>query len=97
MVKDKQITREQVRHLAWLARIKISKAEEQKYAKEMNEILRYFRKLDDADTHGIPPTYHVADVVNVAREDEPQPTPPDRLLEMVPLKKDRFVKAPRIV
>lgn len=97
MVKDKRITREQVRHLAWLARIRISKAEEQKYAKEMNEILRYFRKLDDTDTQGVPPTYHVADVVNIMRDDEPRPTPSDQLLGIVPVKKDRFVKAPRIV
>ncbi|MBS7622368.1 Asp-tRNA(Asn)/Glu-tRNA(Gln) amidotransferase subunit GatC [Candidatus Bathyarchaeota archaeon] len=97
MVREKQVTREQVRHLAWLSRIRISKAEERKYAEEMSEILRYFRKLDDIDTTGIPPTYHVVEVVNVMRDDEPQPNPPNQLLGIVPARKGRFVKAPRIV
>ncbi|MEM2942312.1 MAG: Asp-tRNA(Asn)/Glu-tRNA(Gln) amidotransferase subunit GatC [Candidatus Bathyarchaeia archaeon] len=97
MAREKQVTREKVRHLAWLSRIKISKAEERKYVEEMNEILRYFRKLDDIDTTGVPPTYHVADFVNVMRDDEPQPNLPNQLLGIVPARKGRFVKAPRIV
>jgi len=97
MAEKKGITREQVRHLAWLARIRITKTEEQKYAGEMNEILNYFKKLDDADTEKVEPTYHVAEVVNVMREDEPKPNPSDQLLRIAPVKKERFIKAPRIV
>ncbi len=97
MVDRKEITRGQVRHLAWLARVKISKTEEQKYAEEMSEILKYFRKLDEASTEGIEPTHHVVEIVNVTREDEPQPNPSDQVLGVAPAKKGRFVKAPRIV
>jgi aspartyl-tRNA(Asn)/glutamyl-tRNA(Gln) amidotransferase subunit C len=97
LVIEKQVTREQVRHLAWLSRIKISKTEERKYVEEMNEILRYFRKLDNLDITEVSPTYHVADVVNVMRDDEPQPSLPNQLLGIVPARKGRFVKAPRIV
>ncbi len=95
--RRKEITREQVRHLAWLARITISKAEEQKYAQEMSEILKYFKKLDEVNTEGVEPTYHVVEVVNVMREDEPQPKPSDELLKIAPVTKKRFIKAPRIV
>jgi aspartyl-tRNA(Asn)/glutamyl-tRNA(Gln) amidotransferase subunit C len=97
MVKGKEITNAQVKHLAWLSRIKISKTEEQKYANEMSQILKYFKKLDEAETEGIEPTYHVAEVTNVMREDEPKPQPSDQLLKIVPVIKGRFVKAPRIV
>ncbi|TRO57015.1 Asp-tRNA(Asn)/Glu-tRNA(Gln) amidotransferase subunit GatC, partial [Candidatus Bathyarchaeota archaeon] len=71
--------------------------EESKYAKEMGEILKYFRKLDEVDTEGVEPTHHVVDVVNVMREDEPEIKPAENILKIVPAKKDRFIKAPRIV
>jgi len=96
-VEHKEITKAQVKHLAWLARIKISKAEEQKYAEEMSEILRYFKKLDEADTEGVEPTYHVVEVTNVMREDEPQTKLSDPILKIAPATKERFIKAPRIV
>ena len=97
MVKSKEITRAQVKHLAWLSRIRISKLEEEKYAEEMSEILRYFKKLDEADTEGVESTYHVVEVTNVMREDEPQTKPSEALLKGVPAKKGRFIRAPRIV
>ena len=96
MSEDKKITKEQVKHLAWLARIKIADSEESKYA-EMGEILKYFRKLDEVDTEGVEPTHHVVDVVNVMREDEPEIKSAENILKIVPVKKDRFIKAPRIV
>ncbi len=97
MSEDKKITKEQVKHLAWLARIKIADSEESKYADEMGEILNYFRKLDEVDTEGVEPTHHVVDVVNVMREDEPEIKSAENILKIVPVKKDRFIKAPRIV
>jgi aspartyl-tRNA(Asn)/glutamyl-tRNA(Gln) amidotransferase subunit C len=97
MSEDKKITREQVKHLAWLARIKIADSEVSKYAEEMGEILKYFKKLDEVDTEGIEPTHHVVDVVNVMREDEPEIKSAEHILKIVPAKKDRFIKAPRII
>jgi aspartyl-tRNA(Asn)/glutamyl-tRNA(Gln) amidotransferase subunit C len=97
MSQDKKITIEQVKHLAWLARIKIADSEMGKYAEDMGEILKYFKKLDELDTEGVEPTHHVVDIVNVMREDEPQTKPAENILKIVPSKKDRFIKAPRIV
>ncbi|MGQ9543414.1 MAG: Asp-tRNA(Asn)/Glu-tRNA(Gln) amidotransferase subunit GatC [Candidatus Bathyarchaeia archaeon] len=91
------ITSKQVRHLAWLAKIKISRSEERKYLDEISEILNYFRKLDEVDTEGVEPTYHVLELVNVARDDVPKQEAPSKLLEIVPVMKGRYVKAPRIV
>lgn len=91
------ITLEEVRRLAWLSKIKISKKEERRYLDEMSEILEYFRRLDEIDTEGVEPTYHVIELVNVAREDAPKQTSPDSILEIVPVMKGRYVKAPRIV
>jgi aspartyl-tRNA(Asn)/glutamyl-tRNA(Gln) amidotransferase subunit C len=97
MSQDKKITIEQVKHLAWLARIKIADSEMGKYAEDMGEILKYFKKLDELNTEGVEPTHHVVDIVNVMREDEPQTKLAENILKIVPSKKDRFIKAPRIV
>jgi len=91
------ITSEEVRRLAWLSKIKISKNEERRYLEEMGEILEYFKMLDEVDTEGVEPTYHVIELVNVTREDVAQQTSSNSLLEIVPVMKGRYVKAPRII
>lgn len=97
MKKIKEIISEkEVRHLAELARIELSNKEIATLRIQVNEILGYFRKIDEVDTNNISPTYHIQDIVNVFREDIPKKPEPDVLLENVPRKKDRYIKAPRI-
>jgi aspartyl-tRNA(Asn)/glutamyl-tRNA(Gln) amidotransferase subunit C len=90
------ISEEEVKHLAELARIELSNREIASLRIQVNEILDYFRKIDEVDTHNVQPTYHVQDIVNVFREDKPEKPEPDELLKNVPRKKDRYIKAPRI-
>lgn len=64
------ISREDVRHIAGLARLRFSEEEETRMAQEMGRILDYVEKLNELDTTGVPPMSHVLDVHNVFREDE---------------------------
>lgn len=64
------ISRDDVRHVAELARLDFSDDEEQRMAEEMSQILDYVEKLDELDTSGVPPMSHVLDVSNVFRDDE---------------------------
>jgi aspartyl-tRNA(Asn)/glutamyl-tRNA(Gln) amidotransferase subunit C len=64
------LSREDVRHVAELARLDFSDEEEARMAEEMSQILDYVEKLDELDTSGVPPMSHVLDVTNVYREDE---------------------------
>ena len=64
------ISRDEVRHVAELARLNFSDEEEAKMAEEMSQILDYVEKLNELDTSGVPPMSHVLDVTNVFREDE---------------------------
>lgn len=64
------ISREDVRHIAKLARLRFSDDGEAKMADEMGQILDYVDKLNELDTTGVPPMSHVLDVHNVFREDE---------------------------
>jgi aspartyl-tRNA(Asn)/glutamyl-tRNA(Gln) amidotransferase subunit C len=91
------LSEKEAEHLAQLAKLDLSKKEMSKLRGDLNDILRYFLLIDEVDTEGIPPTYHVQDLVNVIREDLPTLSKPDPLLGNAPQKKDRFIKAPRMI
>jgi aspartyl-tRNA(Asn)/glutamyl-tRNA(Gln) amidotransferase subunit C len=61
---------DQVRHIAKLARLSISDAEVEKYAKELTAILGYIDQLQQVDTAGVEPTAQVTGATNMLRPDE---------------------------
>lgn len=63
------ITKEDVEHIGWLARIDISEQETVEYMEKLNSVLGYFGQLDELKTENVAPTYHVAEIYNVFRED----------------------------
>ncbi|MDD3041784.1 MAG: Asp-tRNA(Asn)/Glu-tRNA(Gln) amidotransferase subunit GatC [Methanosarcinaceae archaeon] len=63
------ITKEDVEHIGWLARIEISEQEKAEYMEKLNSVLDYFGQLDEVSTEDVPPTYHVIDLHDVFRED----------------------------
>ena len=92
------ITKEQVGHVGWLARIEIAESESDAYAEKLNSVLDYFGQLDEVDTEGVPPTYHVADVVNVFREDTVKPSmSQEEVLANTEHKQEGNFKAPKIM
>jgi aspartyl-tRNA(Asn)/glutamyl-tRNA(Gln) amidotransferase subunit C len=64
------ITKEDVEHIGWLARIDISEQETVEYMEKLNSVLEYFGQLDELPTEDVAPTYHVTEIYNVFREDE---------------------------
>lgn len=64
-----KITREEVRHVADLARLELSESEEERMTGQMNGILEYMEKLNELDTAGIVPTTHAIQLQNVFRAD----------------------------
>ncbi|MBI2126348.1 MAG: Asp-tRNA(Asn)/Glu-tRNA(Gln) amidotransferase subunit GatC [Thaumarchaeota archaeon] len=97
MKKIKGISKEQVRHLAWLAKIDLSAEEEQILSKQIADVLDYFRVLDKVDTKNIEPAYLVRELRNVFRQDTARKANADEILKLAPTKKGRYVKAPKIV
>ncbi len=65
------IDREQVEHIAALARISLSEGETESFAQQLSDILDQFEVLQSLDTTGVTPTAHVAGLDNVMRDDEP--------------------------
>ena len=70
------IDREQVLHVASLARLELSEAEIDQMARELSDVLGHIEKMGELDLEGVPPTTHVIDLVNALRPDEPEPCLP---------------------
>ncbi len=65
------IDRHQVEHIAALARISLTEAETEVFARQLSDILDQFEVLQSLDTDGVQPTSHVAGLDTVLRDDEP--------------------------
>ena len=70
------IDREQVLHVARLARLELSEDEVARMTGELSAILHHIEKISALDLDGVPPTSHVVDVPNALRPDEPRPSLP---------------------
>jgi aspartyl-tRNA(Asn)/glutamyl-tRNA(Gln) amidotransferase subunit C len=97
-MKKEQLSKKDVEHIAWLAHIELSEEEKTLFTGQFNEILDYFKKIDEVDTEGVEPTYHVLDLNNVSRKDETEASlSTEEALRNAPKKEKTFIKAPRIV
>jgi len=67
------LTREEVEHIAELARLKLTDEEIARYSEQLSAILEYFASLQTLDTTDIPPTSSVLAARSVLRPDEPRP------------------------
>jgi len=92
------LSREEVEHVALLARLELRPEEIDQYATTLNRILGHFQQLDQLDTSDVPPTSHPAPLFNVLRKDEARPSlPVDEALANAPDKEDNCFKTPVII
>ncbi|MFL5845074.1 MAG: Asp-tRNA(Asn)/Glu-tRNA(Gln) amidotransferase subunit GatC [Solirubrobacteraceae bacterium] len=83
------IDREQVLHVARLARLRLSDEEVDTMAHELSSILGHIERISELDLEGVPPTTHVVEVANALRPDEPRPSlPRDVIFEQAPAVQD---------
>ncbi|MFC4337772.1 Asp-tRNA(Asn)/Glu-tRNA(Gln) amidotransferase subunit GatC [Salininema proteolyticum] len=68
------ISRAEVAHLAHLARLEVTEEELDAFAGQLDVILESMKTLSEVDTDGVPPTSQAVPLVNVFREDQPQPS-----------------------
>jgi aspartyl-tRNA(Asn)/glutamyl-tRNA(Gln) amidotransferase subunit C len=85
--------------LSKLAMLNLSDEEKEKLIPQLNEIINYFKKLNDLDTKNIKPITHpIEGLKNVFREDIPKKSLTNKeALKNAQHKKDGYFKAPRIL
>ena len=71
-----QISREEVLHVARLARLALTEEEVERFRDQLSAILEAVGKVSELDLEGVPPTSHPLDLVNVLAEDEPHESLP---------------------
>jgi aspartyl-tRNA(Asn)/glutamyl-tRNA(Gln) amidotransferase subunit C len=71
-----QISKQEVEHVAKLARLDITESEKETFSKQLSSILTYIEELKSWDTTGVEPTATVLEQTNVLREDRARPSLP---------------------
>jgi aspartyl-tRNA(Asn)/glutamyl-tRNA(Gln) amidotransferase subunit C len=89
------IDREQVLHVAKLARLRLTDEEVERMSGELSTILGHIETISELDLDGVAPTSHVVQLENVLREDEPRPSlPRERALDPAPDASDEGFRVP---
>ena len=88
-----RVTKEEMRHIAALARVAMTDEELERMRDEMSNILDHFDVLQQVDTEGVEPTAHTADVRSVMRDDEVRPSATkEDVLSNAPLREEDFLR-----
>jgi aspartyl-tRNA(Asn)/glutamyl-tRNA(Gln) amidotransferase subunit C len=92
------ITREEVEHVAYLARLGLTDEEKGRLAEQLSNILDAMRAIDRLDTSAIPPTAQVIPLRNVMRADEVRPSSDrEAILENAPRREGDFFLVPPVL
>jgi len=87
-----------VRHIAHLARLKLTDEEVRRFAGQLSTILEYVASLNELDTSAIPPTAHALPICNVLRDDVVQPSLPVEVsLANAPQSRNGFFQVPKVL
>lgn len=93
-----KITKEQVTHVANLARLNLTEEEKEHMTKDMESIIAFVDQMNGLDIEGIKPTDHIIPVNNVFREDVVKPSMDvEELLRNAPAKENGCYSVPKIV
>lgn len=93
-----KITKQEVEHVAKLARLELSEQEKEKLTDQLSNILTYVDKLNELDTKGVEPTSHVLDIKNVMRDDAVvESLTQEQALANAPEKAAGHYKVPKII
>lgn len=93
-----KIDRQEVTHVAHLARLSLSEEELTMFVAQLNTILDYFDKLKAVDTDAIPPTSHAVTIATPFRNDETAGFADNHLLlQNAPSQEKGCIRVPRII
>ncbi len=93
-----KISKEQIKHVAALARLEISEDNLDKYAQEVGTLIELAEELNEVDTTNVKPTTHMLQTKNVMREDEAKKwTTREDILKNAPDHKDGLFRVPSIL
>ena len=95
-----QLSKEEIKHIAKLARLGLTEAELEKYGGQLSGVLSYIDQLKEVDVKSIMPTAQVTGLNNVSRVDKIKDWDQEEIKEALadaPEKEERFIKVKRVI
>ncbi|MBY6038230.1 Asp-tRNA(Asn)/Glu-tRNA(Gln) amidotransferase subunit GatC [Fictibacillus nanhaiensis] len=93
-----RISKEEVKHVANLARLAVTEEEAEMLTEQLDKIIGFAEELNELDTDNVEPTTHVLELKNVLREDEVRNSVSvDEAMKNAPAQKDGQFKVPNIL
>jgi aspartyl-tRNA(Asn)/glutamyl-tRNA(Gln) amidotransferase subunit C len=98
MSDPQNLTLDQVRHVAKLARLAMDDEQLRRLTVQLESILGYVAKISEVDVSGVEPTAHALPLHNVLREDVVEPSLPlEKVLMNAPQTDGPFFKVPKVI
>jgi aspartyl-tRNA(Asn)/glutamyl-tRNA(Gln) amidotransferase subunit C len=92
------LTRDEVLHVAQLARLSLEAEEVERFTRQLNDILAYVEKLKELDTGGVTPMTHAVPLFNAFREDAVTGgLPREAALDNAPAREEGAFVVPRVI
>lgn len=92
------LSTDEVRHIAWLARLAVTDEEIERFRADLSVILDHFTVLQNIDTDHVPAATHASQLENVLRDDNVQPSlTPDSVVANAPRQQDGLFRVPSII
>ena len=89
------ISRDEVLHVARLARLELTDDEVTKFQEQLSAIIDAISKVSELDLSDVPPTAHPLEIANTWAEDEPRPSLPlDEVFANAPDRDDGYFRTP---
>lgn len=95
-----KLSKQEIQHIARLARLDLSEAELEKYGGQLSNVLNYIEQLKEVDVKGVEPTAQVTGLTNIFRDDKVEPWNEAEVAEALkdaPEKEGRFIKVKRVI
>lgn len=93
-----ELSKDDVEHVAQLARIELTDSEKEKYSQELSAIIDYVSELDEAPTTDVETIEQIVNLKNITRDDKVKPSLANKeVLANAPQKEDGFIKTKKIL
>lgn len=92
------VTKENVKHIAKLAKLEIKEDEISDFTSQFNDVLKYIEKLNELDTNNVKPLSHPVEGENIFRKDELRESIlTSEALKNSASKTDEYFKVPKVI
>ncbi len=93
-----QLSLDEVRHVAKLARLRLTNQELEQYRSQLSAVLEHIAKLNELDVTGVEPMAHPSDATNRLDEDVVgESMPVEQLLAIAPAVEGQFLAVPKVL